>query len=384
MMRTWRLALVVVLAVAGAAIAAHLISIHYGHVCHGVPGSCAFSESNRCDEVNTSEWSELAGVPVAHLGMLTYLLIIGVAAAGLFRGRFRSRAHAYLFLTALWCVLFSLFMAFISLFIIRKVCDWCVTLYGLNLVMLVTLWAGGFRAAYGFPEHLAEDWRWARRPLGALAVLSCAALLSVPTLYLRTHLTTCKKHNETLVKVDILGRPFTGPEHARVTVVEISDFECPFCRKASGTLANVLDGYKGKVKLVFMHFPLDQACNPAINRPFHKSACLAARAAWCAGSRGFFWKYSKALFDGALDRPALVAAAKNVGFEGDAFEACLDSKEAADAVARDIDASMKVGVHQKGVPYFIINGRTVVGAVPPAEFKKIIDEELAAPHAHGR
>jgi protein-disulfide isomerase len=330
--------------------------------------------------VNTSEWSELAGVPVASLGMLTYLFIIGAAAAGLFNGRFRPRAHAYLFLTAIWCVLFSMFMAFISLFIIRKVCDWCVTLYGVNLAMLIILWAGGFRAAYGFPEHLAEEWRGAKRPLGALAALACVAALAGPTLYLRGHLKTCKKHNETLVKVDLTGRPFAGPEHAKVTIVEISDFECPFCRKASGTLANVLEGYKGKVKLVFMHFPLDEKCNPAINRPFHENACLAAKAAWCAGSRGFFWKYAKALFEGGLDRPALLNAAGAAGLDPAAIGQCLDSKEAADAVARDIDACMKIGVHQKGVPYFIINGRTIVGAVPPAEFRKIIDEELGTAH----
>ena len=70
-------------------------------------------------------------------------------------------------------------------------------------------------------------------------------------------------------------------------------------------------------------------------------------------------------------------AAGDVGYEAAPFEACLDSREAAEAVRKDIDACMKIGVHQKGVPYFIINGRAIVGAVPPAEFKRIIDEELA-------
>ncbi|MBI5524738.1 MAG: thioredoxin domain-containing protein [Deltaproteobacteria bacterium] len=380
-MKNWRLVSVLVLAIAGAAVAVHLTSIHYGHVCHGVPGSCAFRESNRCDEVNTSEWSELLGIPVAHLGMLTHLFVFGVAFAALVRPGMRPRAHAYLFLTAIWCVMFSAWMASIAIFKIGKLCDWCVSLYVINFLTLCILWAGGFRAAYGLPEHLAEESRWLRRRPGALFAAVCVAAIAGSCVHLRTHLDGCRKEQiEKRFGIDTTGRPSIGPESARVAVVEISDFECPFCRKASGTLANVLDGYRGKVKLVFMHFPLDNACNPAINRAFHRNACLAARAAWCAGSRGFFWKYAKTLFEGALDRPALIKTAKGAGLDPAAFEACLDSKEAADAIARDIDAGMAINVHKEGVPYFLVNGRKIVGAVPPAKFKELIDAELAGAH----
>ena len=379
MIARWRLFAVVVLALTGAAVSVYLTGIHIDHICTGIPSSCNFNESINCDAVNTSRQSELAGVPVAHLGMLTYLFVLGIAIAAMVRERFRPRAHAYLFLTSLWCVVFSAYMAFVALAIIKALCVWCAALYVVNILLAAALWGGGFRAAYGTVEHLATEWRWLKRPAGIALMIAFGAGVAGSSVYLRGQLKICKA--PPIIRTqppDITGRPASGPDNAKVTIIEISDFECPFCRKASGTLTHLLEKYQGKVRLVFMHFPLDNACNPAITRPFHQNACLASKAAWCAGARGFYWKYAKGLFEGELDRPALIAAAKGVGLDPVAFTQCLDSKEAADGVAKDIDACMKIGVHQVGVPFFLINGRQLVGAQPPERFKEIIDQELAS------
>ena len=88
------------------------------------------------------------------------------------------------------------------------------------------------------------------------------------------------------------SHPALAPD-APVTIVEISDFECPYCQKASQTLAELRTLYPGKLRLVFRNFPLDESCNKLLKRQIHENACAAARAAFCAGEQGQFWPYAE-------------------------------------------------------------------------------------------
>jgi protein-disulfide isomerase/uncharacterized membrane protein len=378
MIRAWRLTVVALLCLAGAAISLHLTNIHINHIKTGIPSSCNFNESFNCDAVNTSRWSEIAGVPVAHLGMLTYLFMLGLSAAALGREQFRRRAHCYLFIASAWCVIFAAYMAFVSLVLIKAVCVWCATLYAVNILLFLFLVPGGFGAARSIGSSLKEDWGWVKGPAGLLLVLICAALVIGSSLYLRADLGKVRENYLKIPRIlmNTAGAPSIGPEGARVTVVEISDFECPFCRQAARTLDEVLKDYPGKVRLVFKHYPLDNACNPNVTRPFHARACDAAKASVCAAAKGFFWPYAKKLLAGDIDRKSLVEYAVHLGLDPAEFEACLSSQATADLLKRDISACNELGLD--GVPVFLINGRKIVGAQPPEVFKAVIEEELAA------
>ena len=167
-------------------------------------------------------------------------------------------------------------------------------------------------------------------------------------------------------KVEAKG-PSRGPAGAKVTIVEFSDFECPFCSRAHDTVEQVMKDFDGKVKLVFRQFPLS----------FHPHAAKAAEAALCAADQGKFWELHDVLFKNqkALGVEKLKDHAATAGLDVPKFTKCLDSGEKAKLVKEDQEAGSKVGV--SGTPAFFINGIALSGAVPAEEFKQVIDQELA-------
>ncbi len=167
--------------------------------------------------------------------------------------------------------------------------------------------------------------------------------------------------------IDVSDAPTRGAANARVTVVEFSDFHCPFCRRVQPTLDQLLTKYPADVKLVFKHMPLDQ---------LHPQARRAAEASWCAQQQGKFWEYHKLLYAGGPDGsdPTLTALAGRAGLDAAAYQQCLASGKAAAAVQQQVDEGAKFGVN--GTPGFFVNGRFLNGAVPLEAFVQVIDEEL--------
>jgi protein-disulfide isomerase len=162
--------------------------------------------------------------------------------------------------------------------------------------------------------------------------------------------------------------PSIGPEDAPITIIEFSDFECPFCGRASPTVKQVLAEYEGKVRLVYRHFPLES---------IHPNARGAAGASACANEQGKFWEYHDVLFANSrqLSPEKFEVFATQAGLDATAFNACVaDGRFDAD-VDRDLADARSVGV--SGTPSFFINGRMLGGAQPFDAFKRIIDAELA-------
>jgi protein-disulfide isomerase len=162
--------------------------------------------------------------------------------------------------------------------------------------------------------------------------------------------------------------PARGPKDAKVTIVEFSDFECPYCGAAHDTVEQVMSTYAGKVRLVYRQFPLN----------FHPHAAKAAEASLCASDQGKFWEYHDVLFKNQkkLDPTDLKAHASEVGLDAQKFGQCLESGDKKKAVDADQQAGLAAGVG--GTPAFFINGIFLNGAQPIEEFKKVIDGELAS------
>jgi protein-disulfide isomerase len=163
------------------------------------------------------------------------------------------------------------------------------------------------------------------------------------------------------------GAPTKGLSQAPVVIVEFSDFQCPYCRKALSELEKVLTAYPKEVRLVYRHFPIDR---------LHPQARLAAQAAECAGAKGRFWEYHDRLFNQAdLSLQKLKELAQGLGLDLASFEQCLTNEWTRTRVAQDVEAGTRAGV--SGTPTFFINGRRLVGAQPFEAFKTVIEEELA-------
>jgi protein-disulfide isomerase len=160
--------------------------------------------------------------------------------------------------------------------------------------------------------------------------------------------------------------PTLGPEGAPVTILEFSDFQCPFCARAQPVLHKVRETYGDRVRFVFLDFPL----------PMHAQAPKAHEAAACAAEEGRFWPMHDQIFanQAHLEPPDLKRYAAELGLDPTLFADCLDSGRHANDRARDMEEGARQGVG--ATPAFFINGRLLVGAQPFEAFAQVIDDEL--------
>lgn len=172
------------------------------------------------------------------------------------------------------------------------------------------------------------------------------------------------------VVVEVGSSPAHGPKDAKVTVVEFSDFQCPFCSRAADVVTEIKKKYGNRVRVAFKHFPL----------PMHKDAKPASEASMCVNEQSAdkFWKFHDKAFKAQdkLDAASLEAYAKDSGADMAKFKECMNSKKYSDFVQKDMEYGERIGV--RSTPTFFINGQLVSGAVPIETFSEIIDDELAA------
>ncbi len=163
------------------------------------------------------------------------------------------------------------------------------------------------------------------------------------------------------------GFPTIGDDSAPVTIVEFSDFQCPYCAQVGPTLKKITEDYSGKVRLIFRQFPLTN---------IHKQAETAAEASLCAADQGKFWEMHDAMFadQKSLTEDLLKEKATELGLDDEAFNSCMDSKNHLKAIEADVRAGVEVGV--TGTPAFFINGRPLSGAQTYEKIAEVIDEEL--------
>jgi protein-disulfide isomerase len=172
------------------------------------------------------------------------------------------------------------------------------------------------------------------------------------------------------IQVEVGSAPATGGEHAKVTVVEFSDFECPFCGRAAKTVEAVRKKYGNKIQLVFKQFPL----------PMHKDAFPAAEMSMCVNEEGTskFWKFNDLAFaaQDKLDPENLVKLAGKAGADEKKVKACFEAHKFAQYVKTDMAYGEKLGV--RSTPLFFVNGQVLNGAQPIEAFTEVIDEAMAS------
>jgi predicted DsbA family dithiol-disulfide isomerase len=160
-----------------------------------------------------------------------------------------------------------------------------------------------------------------------------------------------------------------GNPAAKITMVEFSDFHCPFCRQAYSEVKNLLKEYDGKVKVAYRDLPLIEAQE--------QNQVSAAEASRCAGEQGKFWEYHDLLFENQSEYgpEGFQDFAKSLGLNLDKFGQCLDTGKFKAQVKEDFQEAVKLGA--VGTPYFFVNGVPISGARPQKEFEAVIDAQLA-------
>jgi len=162
------------------------------------------------------------------------------------------------------------------------------------------------------------------------------------------------------------GEEFKGAEDGKIVIVKYSEFECPFCKRASPTVQQILDEYPDDVKFYFQHFPLS----------FHAHSMDAAEAFECAGDQGKAYEMYTAMFEGDdLSEEALSGYAGDIGLDVEEFDACMADDRNVPEIEAEMERGAQLGV--QGTPSFFINGVMIVGAQPYEVFKAEIDSQLA-------
>jgi protein-disulfide isomerase len=388
------------LALTGVALSLIIVSIHRNLAANaGYTSFCNVNETVNCDVVLSSKYAYFAGIPVAWWAVLTYLLVAGAA---LFYLRAtdtvrRRQLASGLVAVSSGSVLYSLYLAFIALAVLNSVCLLCGSLYLVNAGLLVSTWLlfAGTRLSGRAKRRAARGWQ---RPTammtGAAAVMVLAFVAAA--LWKTTAQPERVRSASEVARQDpefykwYLAQPVSDLSidggHRKggagdVVIVEFSDFQCGHCAKAFRDLRGILLRFERNVQVVFRHFPLNKACNSAINTEGHEFACLAAIASECAAKQDRFWAYHDTLFENqsALDRSRLISYATQIGLDRETFVACLESDEARLAVQRDVRAAVQLGV--TSTPTFFINGRRVAGTLGEDRFKYAILLEREARRA---
>jgi protein-disulfide isomerase len=363
---------ILVLAAIGLGVAVHLTRIHYyTHTDPSYHSICAVNEKVNCETVAESAYSVFVGLPISVWGLLAYALAAALAVCGLSR----SRLHPTWPFGALLCLSAaalagSAVLAFLSFFLIDSMCIFCMILYAVNAAM------------FGLSAALAVRSR--RSPLALVAAdLSAAVGRPIPVLALAAIFGGAAAAAEALVPpywvhlgwsdlpdlpvgVDEKGHYWIGAERPRVIVTEFSDYECPHCRRAHRNMRQITARYAGSVRLVHRHQPLDDACNPALAKPFHRRACEFSRAVECAGAQGAFWAMNDALFSVQDEMSApeveIDRLAVGIGLDRSKFRECLASEAPRRKIAADIaDAERR---HVSGTPTYFIGAQAFPGGFP--------------------
>jgi protein-disulfide isomerase len=367
-----------VLALAGLVDSLFLTWDHQIHLLDPSTQSGICSAGSGCEISRDPRLSELPlgglpGLPISLLGVSFYLAFLLICQRRL-RAPEEEAAQGLHLLAALAGVFVSVVLAVISLNVQGTLCPFCTILYGVNFLLLViakvTFDAPAIRVMERWPHYLVSvSGRWM---IGAF-LLSLAAgyaayvppLLEARQIHHETQMTEARAlGGQAPVEADLAPVRARTPGQSKMLVIEIADLGCPHCHELYDTLHALQEADPSAFDLGLVHYPLDEKCNPYMDRPRGSTSCTSARASICAEGLDLGWPYLHYLFEhgrgASVDQ--LTARAVQMGQDGPAFRACMESFPTTKRLFEDIALATIAGV--QGTPVFLVNGRKVEGGRP--------------------
>ncbi len=364
----------------GAVIALYLVQAHIT-VKSGLKtsGVCDFSAAVNCDAAAASSYSAILGIPVAVLGFAGYLACLALVGWYLSKQPPRSRDPMSIpgFIQTFYAtsVLYSVFLALVSVLVLPAICPACVALYVTNILGLVFV---GFWTERGPVKTLTEQVKNLGKALGHPAALTFIGVAVVVTVigtgYTRAAIDRAAADpvaprtaqiDESVLYAD--HAPARGPKDAPLKLVVFSDFQCPYCSRFAKTLTFAEETFGPQLRVEFRHYPL----------PFHQFAAMGSAIGVCAQRQGRFWDWHDALFgDQSRVNPAgMQELVRELGLDEQAIAACVEEPAVKELLAKDRDAGQRAGV--TGTPAFLVNGKFYNGALPIQELTRVLEAELA-------
>lgn len=374
----WSFLALLVLALAGLGVSVELTRIHVQtHTNPAFHSFCALSKQVNCETVAASPWSVFLGLPVSVWGLFGYALVAGLAGWGLVRRRPHPAwpCGLLLVLGAAMSVV-SAVLGTISVLYIESLCILCLCSYVLNFAILGVGLGACRRARAAGHRPLAADLRGLAARPAATATAALVALGAVVAVraavpaYWESKLDLPYAGLPTGHTAD--GHPWIGAADPDLVLVEFSDYQCPYCGRRHEELRRLVQQAAGRLQVVHRHLPLDQACHPDVDRPFHRWSCRYAEFAACADEQGKFWAANDFLFQQGRRRepiePRDVAAAADL--DERRFAECLEAGRGRQVVAADIEAARALQI--RGTPTFLFEGKVYPGQLPPEVTRRFV------------
>ncbi len=368
---------------------------------------CNINDTLSCDEVANSRFSEdMWGNPLGLYGAGYFLGLLLLLVVGRLKPELRRDVLQTYGTLVVIGVVVSVTLGGISHFIIGKLCPSCIGVYSVTFVQAAVL----FFSLEAIPRPLSfkqiSNGGW-------YAVLALGVAIALFQLFKpapnRNMTLDVPKTSEELaalkskiegdrrpgalasldanvaasVKIDFsaysgLGEDYRkGSDDAKVKIVEYADFQCPACSTASKAMRQLASEFGDRILIVFKMYPLDNACNPGMQRAMHAYACEAAIIARCAGSYGKFWDLHNQFYDNqsSIDSTRILAWAKDAGLSSDQIAQCKASKDIVAKIQDDIQQANAAGL--TGTPTIFFNGRKYNGPVQIDELRAVVQALLA-------
>jgi protein-disulfide isomerase/uncharacterized membrane protein len=375
-----------------------------------VQSFCSINALFDCNFVASSEAALLFGIPVAWWAFTYYLWISAVIIWTFISPSNRRPIMVTAFIISTIALAFTIYKACQMIFLLKIICLICILMYFANVViflLLIKVSGLKLKPLLGKTEDVSrqtkkESWRssiYAYLP-GLFSIIVVFFIgYSVIKISFPTRASNIMErgvsHNDSIQnRVNISNAvarhfaqakrfiklvpdaPVWGNPQAKVTVVEFSDFQCPFCQLAASRLRDILSEFSDHVKLHFIHYPLDKSLNQHITTNGHKYAGLAACAAIYAFDKNKFWEFHDDLFlrQQDLNNETIFLLARSYGWNINQFKKAVQSPDIIDRLMKHIRCGQDVGI--EGTPTIYINGRHVEQWDDPDVLRRIIENEL--------
>jgi protein-disulfide isomerase len=349
------------LSLVGAVLSILLVRIHaQAHA--GIASFCSISDVVNCDRVATSPYAVVLGLPVAAWGLLGYGLMAALSGAALWRGGASSVWMAGLLVVlGSFAVAVSVVLAVVSEAAIGALCLLCAGSWLVSVALLLAArWACRETGVGASVRQAAAALRASPGRTGAAVALGALVVAGAAMAYPRYW-------ERARPAVRTAGTGEVGPSAPAAlpsgppVVVEYSDYECPFCARAHEEMRAILEK-RPDVTVVRRQFPLDAACNPALTKSIHPSACTLARAGICAQAQGRFAEMDDALFRNQRDGRSPIELAQRIGLDLERFRSCVTSPETERRLQADIAAGIREGV--RATPTYVVGQVARAGQFP--------------------
>lgn len=380
--------------------------VHHTRLESGIQESasfCSFGKFMDCDSVNVSRYSEIFGIPIASIGAFYFFLLLVLSLLIPAQEKSFSTLQKIMAWLTGFATLYNLILFLgVQLVVLRSFCLMCFLTYLSTLGHLIFNVRLSGSDEVGLKAKLITTFRKPHFPLlktiprfrwvlGTVSLLLFVLVLTFLPYYVRSQSSANNFVQDSIeqfyskwkdlpqkkIKVSA-GDGVWGNPSSPIQIVEFSDFECPFCRKAAFTLHTVLKLYKNRVFFVFKNFPLDSTCNPNLPYQLHAHACKLARLAACAQMKGKFWDYHDATFLNLTDEDIRegfdhISEVLAPVFSSQDISNCLSDSKTQKQVAEDI--SLATDMKIKATPSVFINGKLITIPISVESLEKLISLE---------